>query len=197
MEQLSAGTASPESVPDDFYSKLEPRLRRRIGRELRRAYRVLDMGCGSCALAQFLRKTYRQRVTGVDIADGRFPRHDAPSPRRTALRCVKADATNLDFLKDGAVDAVVSVWALHEMRDADGMLREARRVLRPGGQVLIVDFPRGSLAQRLWNENYLSPSEVRDKLARAGFQDIRVRTIEKDQMIWATAAQPTMGGAAQ
>ncbi len=32
--------------------------------------------------------------------------------------------------------------------------REAKRVLRLGGEVLIVDFPRCSLAQRLWNEDY-------------------------------------------
>jgi len=172
-------------LPDDFYEKAKPRLQRRIGRELRPAYRILDLGCGSCGLAQFLRKTYRQRVTGVDISDGSFPRHDAPLEKRSPLRCVKADAAQLDFVRDGAVDAVVSMWALHEMADAQGMLREARRVLRPGGEVLIVDFPRGSLAQRLWNENYYTPFEIDHMLVGAGFRETRAKPIERRQVIWA------------
>ena len=34
------------------------------------------------------------------------------------------------------------------------------RVLRPGGEVFIIDFPRDSLAQRLWNEDYFRAPEV-------------------------------------
>ena len=177
-------------LPDDFYEKAKPRLQRRIGRELRLAYRILDLGCGSCGLAQFLRRAYGQRVTGVDISDSRFPRHDAPSQKRSPLRCIKADAAHLDFVRAGAVDAVVSMWALHEMKDVEGALRETFRVLRRGGEILIVDFPRRSLAQRLWNEDYYSVKETGGLLARAGFQDIRVKTIERGQVTWATGLQP-------
>ena len=180
----------PTELPDDFYEKAKPRLQRRIGRELRLAYRILELGCGGCALAQFLRRTYRQRVTGVDISDGGFPRHDSPSQKRSPLRCVKADAARLDFVKDNAVDAVVSRWALHEMQDAQGALREARRVLRPGGEILIVDFPRGSLAQRLWDEQYYSAEEIADMLKEAGLEGVRARYIERQQVIWATGICP-------
>lgn len=172
--------------PDDFYEKARLRLQKRIGRELRLAYRVLDLGCGSCGLAQFLRTTYRQRVTGVDISDAGFPRHDGPSRERRGLTCIKANAAHLDFVKDRAVDAVVSMWALHEMQDAPGALREACRILRPGGKVLIVDFPRGSLAQRLWNENYYSAPEIGRMLTRGGFAEVHVKPIERGQIIWAT-----------
>jgi len=175
------------SVPDNFYEKVKPRLQRRIGQELRLACRILDLGCGSCELDQYLTRTYRQDVTGVDISDGSFPRHDAPKPKGPSLlKCIKADATRLDFLPDATMDAVVSVWALHEIRNPDLALPEANRILRPGGKIVIVDFPRGSLAQRLWNEDYYSMSEVGRMLRRAGFVEVRVKTIERRQIIWAT-----------
>jgi len=51
--------------------------------------------------------------------------------------------------------------------------------------MLIVDFPKGSLAQRLWNENYLTPAEVSMLLRNAGFVGVSVRTIHNGQVTWA------------
>jgi len=183
-----------KKVPDDFYEKIRSRLYRRIGRELGMARRVLDLGCGSCDLAAFLRKAYRQRVTGVDLSDGKLPRRDNPSTSRAPMRCIKGNAADLAFLQDGSVDAVVTTWALHEMDDRPGAVAEAYRVLRPGGKILIVDFPRGSLAQRLWNENYLPPSEARTLLGEAGFTRARARTIFRGQVIWAVGLRPPNEG---
>lgn len=172
-------------LTDDFYQRVKPRLYRRVGAELQLAYRVLDLGCGNCELAEFLSETYDQRVTGVDISSGSFPRHHEQAQSRSTLTCVKADAARLDFVGDGSVDAVVSMWAAHEMEDLKGVLREARRVLRPGGEILVIDFPRGSLAQRLWDESYYSPEEVSDVLKHAGFVGVRAKAIEQKQIIWA------------
>jgi len=174
----------PGNLSESFYEEARQRLQRRIGRELSAASSVLDLGCGSCGLGQFLRDTYGQRVTGVDISDGAFPEHYGTSDGQTMLKCIKADAAHLDFVGDDSVDAVVSVWALHEMEDAEGALREARRVLRAGGRILIVDFPRGSLAQRLWSEEYYTTSEIDRMLTRAGFAEIKVKQVEHGQIIW-------------
>jgi ubiquinone/menaquinone biosynthesis C-methylase UbiE len=187
-------TVSPESVSDDFYETIGPGLYRRIGRELSVAYRILDLGCGSCDLALFLRQTYRQRVTGVDTSAGDMPRRDDPSYSRAAMRCVKGNASHLRFLRDGSVDGVVTTWALHEMKKVEDAVREACRVLRPGGKMLIVDFPRGSLAQRLWNEDYMTLREVSALLRQAGFVRVRARTIHKGQVLWAVGFRPPNTG---
>jgi len=184
-----------KEVPDDFYEKIQHRLYQRIGQELGMAHRVLDLGCGSCELAGFLRKTYRQRVTGVDISDGNLPRRDHPSNSRAPMRCIKGNAARLAFLRDGSVDAVVTTWALHEMDDRPGAVAEAYRVLRPGGKILIVDFPKGSLAQRLWNEDYLTVPGARTLLTAAGFVRVRARAIHKKQVILASGHRPANTGA--
>ena len=66
------------------YEKIKPRLHRRIGRELRLAHRVLDLGCGSCELVRYLADAYEQQVTGVDISSGSFLRRWPHNHQRLA-----------------------------------------------------------------------------------------------------------------
>jgi len=173
-------------LPEDFYEKIKPRLHRRIGRELRLARCVLDLGCGSCELVQYLADTYHQQVTGADISSDSFPRRRR-SRHGARFRCIRQNATTLRFAADQSMDAVVIVWTLHEMDHPKRILAEVRRVLRPGGEVLVVDFPKDSLAQELWDEDYYRPDEIKEFLTEAGLTGIRVRLIERGQMIWARA----------
>jgi len=175
--------------PDNFYERIKPRLHRRIGQEVRLAGRVLDLGCGSCDLVRYLVDAYGQEVTGADISESSFPsrRH---TPNGNRFHCLKRNAAHLNFAGDGSADAVVTMWALHEMDKPQAILREARRVLRPGGEILVVDFPRNSLAQRLWNEDYYRPEEVKTLLQEAGFEKVQARLIEQGQVMWARGYHP-------
>ncbi|MCK4341836.1 MAG: class I SAM-dependent methyltransferase [Phycisphaerae bacterium] len=173
----------------NFYDRIKPRLYERIGRELRLAGRVLDLGCGACGLVKYLAQVYRQHVTGVDISSADFPKRPRSS-RNARIRYVRKDAAHLDFAANESVDAVVVLWALHEMKHARTILREAKRVLRPGGEILIVEFPRDSLAQRLWGEDYYSPEELAGMLDKAGYQETSVRLIERRRLIWARGFRP-------
>ena len=60
--------------------------------------------------------------------------------RRKGVRnLVAADGLRLPF-PDAAVDVVTIAFGLRNMASWPGALREMRRVLRPGGHVLILDF---------------------------------------------------------
>jgi len=87
----------------------------------------------------------------------------------------------------------LSVHALHEMDRPVEVLREANRLLRSGGVILVVDFPRDSLAQRLWNEDYYAPTEIAEMLRQAGFAGVESRLIAKGQLIWAEANKAPEG----
>lgn len=170
------------NLPDDFYERIKNRLYRRICGELRTAKLILDIGCGGCELGRFIAEQNGAHVLGLDISDGKFPQQENLSHR---VKCRKGDAGNIEFLEDRSVDGVVSVYSLHEMNNALKALEESRRVLRPAGRILIVDFPKGSLAQRLWNEEYYTRRQVESMLRKAGFAEARASVIYQEQLIWA------------
>jgi len=175
----------------NFYDKIKPHLHQRVGRELRLAYRVLDLGCGACELAQYLSETYGQKVTGVDISDSSFPNNRNITKNTRSVHCIRKDAARLTFIKNETIDAAIIFWALHEMKNSQAILKEAHRVLRPGGKVLIVEFPRKSLARKLWNENYYTSKELKDSLHKAGFKNICAKQIEHKQILWVNGHRDT------
>jgi len=177
---------SSAKLSDNFYDKIKPRLYQRVGQELRLAYRVLDLGCGACELAQYLSETYGQKVTGVDISANNFPNNQNITKNTKRIRCIRKDAARLTFIRNKTIDAAIIFWALHEMKNSQAILQEAHRVLRPGGKVLVVEFPRNSLAQKLWNENYYTSKELTGFLRKADFKDIRAKRIERKQILWVT-----------
>jgi SAM-dependent methyltransferase len=175
-----------ECAPENFYDELKEEIHALIAKTVRQARTVVDLGCGSCDLAFFLAESNCQEVIGVDVSDADFPPQRRVARAEGAkVQCVKTDAAALTFLGPDSADAVVSLWALHEMSSPVAVLDEGKRVLRPGGVMLIVDFPRGSLAQDLWNEDYFSPQEVADMLRKAGFIAVRSRMLAGGQIMWA------------
>jgi len=184
---------SPQKLPDDFYDRIKPQLYASIAGELRSARRVFDLGCGGCDLVRHLVNRNGQEVTGVDVSPGSFPAKRR-SPDGAAYRCIEGDAARMDFAADESADAVTMVWAMHEMRKPQRVLDEARRVLRPGGKILIVDFPRNSLAQKLWDENYYRPAQIRKLLENGFFDDVTVCLIHQEQVMWARGYRPMTTG---
>lgn len=112
-------------------------VERLLGRPLRAGERVLDAGCGTGYLAAGLHRARPDvTVVGADLSEGMLDRARAAG----ADPLVQADAGRLPF-GDGAFDLVVARGVLHHLPDVAGALREWRRVLRPGGAVVLVSEP--------------------------------------------------------
>ncbi len=117
--------------PSQIWTRgLERRLeimRRRVDLE---GKRILDIGCGVGAFVRRLRE-FSQRVAGIDIDAERVIEGGKEVPD-LAL----AVGESLPFT-DGVFDIVLLHEVLEHVTDDRATLREARRVLAPGGRVVI------------------------------------------------------------
>lgn len=104
--------------------------------------RILDLGCGK---GRFSRRLERAgaRVVGLDISP-------AMLAEAGGLRRVLGSARRLPFA-DATFDAVVAVETFEHLGDVGPTIGEARRVLGPGGRLIVVDKNAGSFnALRPW-----------------------------------------------
>jgi SAM-dependent methyltransferase len=99
--------------------------------------RFLEIGVGTGRIALPLLRRGR-RVTGVDLSAAMMAeyRRKAAAAGLAAPPLALADATRLPF-RDASADVVVEVHVLHLVPAWEEALRELRRVLAPGGVILI------------------------------------------------------------
>jgi len=102
--------------------------------------RILDLGCGTADLS--IAFSSMGAVIGCDfcypmlrIGVGKI-RNEAYSNR---ILLAGADALLLPFT-DASFDVVVSAFVLRNLTDIESGFREARRILRPGGLMGVLDF---------------------------------------------------------
>jgi ubiquinone/menaquinone biosynthesis C-methylase UbiE len=115
--------------------------------------RVLDVGCGTGNLLSLLAESAARvdACTGIDPAPAML-RVAREKLRASTIRgaLVAATAEALPFAP-GAFDTAVSASNLHDWEDPSAGLAEIRRVLRPGGELLLLDWHRDPLPMRLLN----------------------------------------------
>jgi ubiquinone/menaquinone biosynthesis C-methylase UbiE len=104
--------------------------------------RILDAGCGDGRLlARFVEwGAAPERLAGVDLSEARVARARERVP---GARIERADAAALPF-PDGVFDLVTMCTLLSSIIDGaqrTAALREASRVLRSGGWLVVYDFP--------------------------------------------------------
>jgi ubiquinone/menaquinone biosynthesis C-methylase UbiE len=161
------------------------------------AARLLDLGCGtglfSVALAERLPAA---RVAGVDLSSGMLAVARAQAERRGALHAAfcRADAATLPFAED-SFDAAVAAGLLPNVNDRVAILAELRRVLCPGGHLLVVEFDRGAMgpALRLFFFamilGYRAVSFVFRRFRFAEGWNTRTSTVEPQEVLeWAARA---------
>jgi arsenite methyltransferase len=155
--------------------------------ELKRGEVVLDLGSGGGidVLLSARRVGPEGKAYGLDMTD------EMLALARENQR--QAGAENVEFLKgeieniplpDASVDVVISNCVINLSADKDRVLREAFRVLKPGGRLAVSDVVvRGEVpaavreSMLLWAgcvAGALEESDYRARLQAAGFEDVDV-----------------------
>ncbi|WP_339929053.1 class I SAM-dependent methyltransferase [uncultured Brevundimonas sp.] len=149
---------------------------------------VLDLGCGTGRYTLTLAETFGGRTWGVE-----------PSEKMRAVAGSGSAHPQVEYLEgraeriplpDDACDLVLMFLSFHHVRDRAAAAREIRRVLKPGGRVMIRSpfndrmpdvhwhrfFPR---ARDIELAMFPSTTEVRDVFAAVGLQMIALDTVRE------------------
>jgi len=161
---------------------------------LRPGERVLDVACGTGIAARIASQSVGDAgtVTGLDVDPGMLAVARSATPTGTTIDWHEASAEAMPFA-DASFDVVLCQMGLQFVPDKHTVLQEMRRVLAPGGR-LILNVPGptpqpfvvmgDALARHLSPEaggfvnrvfSLHDTDEIRDLIDGAGFHDVAVR----------------------
>ena len=137
-------------------------------------YTILDLGCGSGHAVGILAAMARQGlILGLDHSEimlARASRHNRHAVRQGRVHLLRGRIDALPC-RDNTIDRILAVHVVYFAGEAG--VREARRVLRPGGRIVIVATNRSAMAR--WKFAQSSTHELFDVpglanlLVRGGF----------------------------
>ncbi len=169
---------------------------------LKQQARVLDLCCGTGDMAFALFKEFGDRgaeIIGADFSHAMLQRATVKGANKP-MRWLEADALELPFAA-GQFELVTSAFGFRNLANYNAGLNEIYRVLKPGGELGILDFgePRGLLGHlyRFYFkrvlpkigtmisgvrgpyaylpasvERFPEPEEMLDRMRRAGFSEV-------------------------
>ena len=155
--------------------------------------RVLDAGCGYGGSSLWLAGNVSCQVTGITLVQEQVQEAQTAAQRRQLEHCVHFE--RMDFTQTTFADATFDVvWTLESLVHAErkhDFIREAFRLLRPGGRLLISEYmlreapplsseEKASLTPWLTGwimPNLLTPSEYTSMMREEGFEAIQVRNL--------------------
>ncbi|MDX8449248.1 class I SAM-dependent methyltransferase [Mesorhizobium captivum] len=146
--------------------------------KLRPGEAVLDVACGTGTLAIAAKRLMGPdgSVTGIDASAEMIERARVKAARSGLdLTLVNGTAQDLPF-KDAQFDIVIGTLMLHHLSKParSAFFREAERVLKPGGRLLLIDFGRpvrkSRVLPRLHRHGHVDMDAIGTLLTESGFK---------------------------
>lgn len=161
------GERTAPDIPDENYWFRRHVVAYRFAARLVAGRRVLDAGCGEGYGTELLASSART-VTGIDLEHPVLARAGA---RYGSTRFALGNLVGLPFAS-ASFDAVVSLQVIEHLHSPVDFLAECRRVVRPGGLLVLatpnrLTFTPEGAVRNLFHTVEFSPPELRATLARS------------------------------
>lgn len=137
---------------------------------------IVEIGAGTGLFsARFARMAPRARVLAVDTEPVmvEWVREHRPEVAEGRIVPLLGEETRVP-VEDAVADLVVMINLHHELADPAAVYGEARRVLRPGGQVLLVDWSPGETPKGPPQAVRATAEQLAGMLSAAGFADVEI-----------------------
>lgn len=189
------GASAPECYERFFVPAIGAPLAADLVRRaaLRPGERVLDVACGTGVVARLAAQGVGDAgtVAGVDLNPGMLAVAESAAPPEASIEWHEASVEEMP-LEDESFDVVLCQMGLQFVEDRPAALREMRRVLAPGGRLLLnAPGPANPLFETFDDalQDHVGPEaaafvrqvfalddtgELRDLLTDAGFRDVEV-----------------------
>lgn len=146
---------------------------------------VADLGSGEGLLAELLARRCR-KVIAVDNSE-KMVAFGARKARLNGLKNLEFRQGDLEDppVESASVDLVILSQALHHATDPARAIAGAKRILKPGGQLLILDLVkhRFEQARELYGDQFLGfdESDLHRWLEVAGFRKIEISVVAREE----------------
>ena len=146
---------------------------------------VADLGSGEGLLSELLARRCK-RVIAVDNSE-KMAQFGAEKARRNGIKNLEFRIGDLQKppIDPASVDLVVLSQALHHAESPPETLRSAFQLLKPGGQLMVLDLVHHKFepARDLYGDRWLgfAESDLHVWLENAGFQKIEISVVDREE----------------
>ncbi len=146
---------------------------------------IADLGAGEGTIALLLAQR-AERVIAVDSSP-KMVEYGTGVARSNGVKNLEYRLGDLEELpiKNAKVDLALLHQSLHHALHPQKAIEEARRILRPGGRIVILDLVKHGFeeARELYADVWLGFSQVElmEMLRKAHFEDIEVSVVHREQ----------------
>jgi len=135
---------------------------------------VVDIGAGTGFFSnEFSKLPSVKKVYALDIADEMInwmKEHRAPENNKIIPKKMQEEKTDLD---DNLADVIIMINVHHEFHEPYRILKECKRLIKPGGKVAIVDWAKKETEHGPPVEKRYNPNKIQEQLEQVSFRRVK------------------------